>query len=167
MKNTLEQDLVTNSGRESGGSLFLSLPHSFSRQSPLVAARAPAQAVVQPLPRASAAPATSAPAQQCKGRHCCPSLLSQELRPPTPAHKVRCPAPRAGGGCQLWPLGTPMSCKSPLCMQPSRRQDLRFLTYFISTEQLQLGRAGPPPAAEKILWNCFHSWTPEMPCNEL
>lgn len=151
MKNTLEQDLVTNSGRESGGSLFLSLPHSFSRQSPLVAARAPAQAVVQPLPRASAAPATSAPAQHCKGRHCCPSLLSQELRPPTPAHKVRCPAPRAGGGCQLWPLGTPMSCKSPLCMQPSRRQDLRFLTYFISTEQLQLGRAGPPPAAEKIL----------------
>lgn len=88
MKNALEQDLVTNSGREPDSSLFL----SFYSSSCLCSC------------------------QGCEGRHCCPALLLQELRPPTRAHKVTSPAPRAGGGCQLWPMqGTLISQKNPLC----------------------------------------------------
>lgn len=150
MKNALEQHLVTKSGREPGGSLLLSLPLLFQGRA-LWAALAPAWAMVQPLPRAAAAPAASAgPALGCEGRQCSPSLLSQELRPPTLAHSHICstkgsrrlPALANAGHSQA-------SDELSVHLQTSIRHDLRFLTYFISTEQLR--RAGPSPAAEEIL----------------
>lgn len=152
MKNALEEHLVTKSGREPGGSLLLSLPLLFQGRA-LWAAQAPAWAMVQPLPRAAAAPAASAgPAPGCKGRHCSPSLLSQELRPPTLAHSHIC---STKGRRRLPALANAGHSHEPdepsVHLQTSSRHNLRFLTYFISTEQLQPGRAGPSPAAEEIL----------------
>lgn len=151
MKNALEQeDLVTNSGREPGGFLLLSLtPHLFSRQS--------LWWLLKPLPRL-----------WC---NLCPELLQlqlplllrgQALLPFSPvtgaeatnscrqthisSTKGRRRLPALANAEYSYELEEPS-----VHLQTSSRHDLRFLTHFISTEQLQLGRAGPSPAAEKIL----------------
>lgn len=138
MKITLEEDLVTNSGRQPGSSQFLSLLHSFFKAEPFGGCSSPCG--VKPLPRASAAPAVSAPAQ---------ALLP--FSPVTGAE--------ATNSCTQSPISSTNGRRRhsheleepSVHLQPSSRHNLRFLTYFITTEQLWLGRAGPPPAAEEIL----------------
>lgn len=97
MQITLEEDLVTNSGREPGSSLFLSLLPSFFKAEPFGGCSSPCG--VKPLLwYETSAQASAASTPLLLPKHCCPSLLSHELRPLTPAHKVTSPAPRAGGG---------------------------------------------------------------------
>lgn len=143
-KITLEKDLVTNSGREPGSSLFLSLLTSFFKAEPFGGCSSPCG--VKPLPKL-----LQLQLPLLLPRHCCPSLLSQELRPPSPEHKVPPAAPRAGGGFGQGRAlaGVRRALCAPTAIQQTQPEIAHLL---ISTGQLQLGRAGPPPAAEEILW---------------
>lgn len=139
MKNALEQDLVTNSGREPGTELLCSSasPAPFSRQSPLVAAQAPAQHLYSSSCLCS-----------------CPGLRGQALLPCPPVTGAEATNSSTKGRRKLPALADTghSSVRRALCAPTAIQQTRPEIPHFISTEQLQLGRAGPPPAAEEILW---------------